>query len=693
VPGSDYLVGLSFFAPTMACAIGGGLLLQGRRYSHLRGPERVVAVGLLVVLGLLAIHVVPLALGVLGRATVLVAAVLWLATCALIPAVERPPSSSSEAPPNMGSGGRALSALTVVLASLFALAIARDQLFLSPLAVDTLNFHLPGIAAWIQSGSLWQIDVFLSDVAPGHYPNSGDVLLLAAVLPWSNDFLAHLFLYPIYLLTGVATYALARELRAPPAAAAVTAALLMASPVVIVPALIASYPDVVALFGFATGLLFLARHHRSGLTCELVLAGLALGVAFGTKWYAVSAVAVAVGVWALGSLVSGRRWRTVTRQGLALVGLVALAGAIWLLRNWVESGNPVFPVRVAPLGVEIFDAPRDVVREAGGFTVADYFDDPGVWGEFILPQYRRVVALSGGLILAGLVLAAVLISLRRLRGASARGLVIAGVVAGGLILLIYTITPYSAGGPAGMPNLAGPDTRYAGPALVIAAALCAWAAGRFPHGTIVLAALGSLGVIDAAAQVSDSEFSGASIDRNDWLAAIAFALVVSAMVWVILRGWPRLDSRHRRIALGATACLGVLAAAIAGQEMQKRFNGVRYVGQDPTTDYALTEVPRGARVGLAGVWADGIPPVLPAFGPQLANLVDYVGWNDDGFLRRHTDRQEFLGSLERGQYDYLFVGRGIPPVGSLREERWAKSAGFEPVARSERLTLLQAPPR
>ena len=33
-------------------------------------------------------------------------------------------------------------------------------------------------------------------------------------------------------------------------------------------------------------------------------------------------------------------------------GLVLLAGGVWLLRNLVESGNPFFPVRVAPLGLE-----------------------------------------------------------------------------------------------------------------------------------------------------------------------------------------------------------------------------------------------------------------------------------------------------------------------------------------------------
>jgi hypothetical protein len=691
VPGSDYLEGLIFFAPTLAFATGGAWLLRSRRFSHLRGPDLIAALGMLLVLGLLAIHVLPLALGVLSRGTVLAAAALWLGACALVPTVESAPDPTPREASDVGRAGQVLSAITVALVSLLALAVARDQLFASPLAVDTLHFHLPGVAAWIQSGSLWQIDVFLPDAAPGHYPQNGSVVLLAAVLPWSNDFLSHLAHYPIYLLTGVATYALARELRAPAATAAVVVALLLATPAVLVPALIAGYPDILALFGFAVGLLFLVRHHRNDLTCELVLAGLALGVAFGTKWYSVPAVAAVVAVWGVGSIASGRGWRTVARQGLVLIAMIALAGGIWLVRNWVESGNPVFPVRVAPLGIEVFDAPRDVVREAGGFTLADYVGDPAVWTDHALPQYRDVVALSGAVLLLAFVLAAVLVALPRWRDAPARGLVLAGAVAGGLILVLYAITPYTAGGPAGMPDLVGPNSRYAVPALVIAAVLCAWAAGRLPRGTVVVAALGVLGVVDAAVRVSDSGLTAASVDRGDWQAAIAFAVVVGGGIWVASRGWSRLEPRHRRVALVVAGCVGLLAAAAAGYETQKRYNHARYAGQDPTVDHILRRVPEGRRVGLAGTWDNGIPPVLPAFGPRLRNHVVYLGFDDDDYLRRYTERGAFVRSLRDGGYDYLFVGHGIPRRSSLREERWAESAGFEEVARSDRLTLLRAP--
>jgi hypothetical protein len=138
-------------------------------------------------------------------------------------------------------------------------------------------------------------------------------------------------------------------------------------------------------------------------------------------------------------------------------------------------------------------------------------------------------------------------------------------------------------------------------------------------------------------------------------------------------------------------CAAIPAAAIAGYETQKRFNGIRYAGQDPTIDYALERLEDGERVGLAGTWVDAAPPVLAAFGPRLRNRVAYIGRDDGDFLRRYTERSEFVDSLRRGEFDYLFVGHGFPLRSRQREERWAESAGYQQVERSERLTLLRAP--
>ncbi|MGI8460527.1 MAG: hypothetical protein ACR2OC_02655 [Solirubrobacterales bacterium] len=694
MPAGDYVGGFLFFAPTIAAALAGAWLVLSRRFAQLEGAVRLVAYGMIATLAVLAIHVLPLALGVLSRPTVLAAAVVFVALAALVPlrGGDRGPEEERVSIGTPAAG--ALAGVGVALLALFVLAIARDQLFLAPLSVDTLNFHVPAIASWIQSGSIWQIDAFLPDVAPGHYPANGDVLALSAALPFSNDFLSHFAIYPSYLLTGVATYALALELRATRAAAIAPATRICSMPAVIVPALIAGFPDAVMLFGFATGLLFLIRHGRSGATSELVLAGLSLGLAFGAKWYGVSAVAVVVLGWAAVSLYGGGGLRMVLRHGFALTCLVALAGGIWMLRNWLESGNPVFPVRVAPLGIEIFDAPRDLVREAGGFTLADYLGDPGVWTGSILPQFRDVLAFAGLVLAGGLLATAWALFTRRHRQAPGRPLALAGFGLALVLLAVYFVTPYTAGGPPGDPFLAGSDSRYAIPALLLVAVLCAWTASRFRHGSTALAGLALLAVGDGVLQVSDSSLSAASIGANDWLAALLVAALAVGTGLALPRVRRALEPPlARRAAIGIVVVLGLGLALVGGYEMQKRFNGVRYVSQDSTIDYVLREAGGGKRVGLSGLWDNGISPVLPAFGNRFENEVEYVGTHGDGFIHRYTSRRSFIAALRKGRFDLLFVGHGIPRQQSLREERWARAAGWETVARSERLTLLGAPPR
>ena len=85
-----------------------------------------------------------------------------------------------------GVWARGLSGVSLGVALALLLASLRDNLTTAPLSVDLLNFHLPVVARWIETGSIWQIDVFLPDVSPGHYPQTGDVILLAAVLPWKT---------------------------------------------------------------------------------------------------------------------------------------------------------------------------------------------------------------------------------------------------------------------------------------------------------------------------------------------------------------------------------------------------------------------------------------------------------------------------------------------------------------------------
>lgn len=689
MPLGDYLTGLAYLVATLAGVGFAAWTLVERRLPGLPGAPRVLAVAVGASAGLIGVHLLPLVLGVLAPWSALACAIVLALAAWRLPSCS---ATERTAVPESGPSPRVMSAFALIAVAgvgVYVVALAASLVVVPPIgSVDALNFHLPGVARYIQTGSLWQIDQFLPLLFQGTYPHNGDLFLLTVVLPWSNDFLAHLAMYPFYVITGVAVYALARELNANRSAAALFAVVFLSVPVVLAPALTSSLVDAALLAGFGAGVLFLVRHARTGKTAELVLAGVALGIAFGTKWYGVSSVPVVIVVWAVASLIAGRGARAVIRQGAALSGLIALGGGIWLVRNWVETGNPVSPVEVAPFGLTIFDAPPDVVREEAGFSLFDYLGDPGTWADQILPSVGRFVGAPGALLVVGIVMTAVvLVALRRSGERRTLALPLAMLAATVLLLAVYAFTPYTAGGPEGDPVLAGPNTRYAGPALLMAAALSAWAVSRLPRAGAVVAALAALVAIADGLRLSEVP------PASGFLRAAAALAVAAGAFWGFRRVSGRVRGLERSprtaVAMGSLAVLAV-AVALAGYVDQRRFNDVRYRGTDPTVDWMLANAPADRKVGLAGTWTDtGVVPVFPAFGPRLENEVEYVGMRTDELLREYETQRQFVAALDRGDYDLLVIGRGRPPEPQVEEELWARSAGYEQVAESERLALYQ----
>jgi hypothetical protein len=508
------------------------------------------------------------------------------------------------------------------------------------------------------------------------------------VLPWRNDFLTHLVLYPFLALVVLAVYALGRELRAPRAAALALGVALASVPAVAHTALYNAMPDAVMLAGFGAGATFLLRHHRTGRTADLVLGGLGVGLAVGTKWYGLTCGAVLVAVWVAARLLARVDRRTVLRQLGAVCGLVALAGGVWLLRNLILSGNPVFPQRIAPFGIEIFDAPRDRLRELGGFTISHYLFDASVWGDYLVDEYRQ--ALAGPLLLIGAgALLALAFAFSGWGRANDRGPVLAVLATFAGILVVYSVTPYSALGPEGRPLLAGANARYVVPGLMLAAACAAWASGRLGwRGRVVVQALALLATLDGLLQVDELQQLGAG---RIALGAAMTLLCGAAALWV-RRDLPLPAVTRPRPALGlAAGALGVAIVA-GGWAVQDRYNEHRYTDVDPAVDWVTAHAPEDRRVGIAGTWSDdGISPVFPSFGPRLRNEVVYHGEFRREMLRRYIRRERFVGELRRERYDLLLVGRGVPPRPGRRDERWALAAGYVPVAESERLALLARP--
>ncbi len=688
MPVDEYVGGLVLFAITAGSALGTAALVVRRRLVHLAGSEAVLAGALVASAVLIAEHLLPGLVGLLSRASAAVCALAILTAAAvLLPRAGAgggetgPPTARSGRLPSWAMAGVAL----VLLASATAAAVWSSSVTAST-DVDTLTFHLPNIARWIQTGTFWRVDQFTPLLANGNYPHNGDVIFLAAVLPWDSDAFVRALGVPFVAVAGLSVYAIAVRLGSARATAALFATLFASIPIVSYASHEGAKTDPVMLACFGAGLLFMLRHLESRRMSDLVLAGLGLGLAFGTKWYGVSSVAAVGALWIALWLWDRRPTGELLRSAGVLAGVGALAGGFWLLRNWVESGNPVAPTRVAAGGLEIFDAPTDFVRECGGYTVAHYVTDPGIWREYILPAYRVTYGLPGLLLVAGWVLGVA--ALARGRSPVPRAPLFLALAAV-LLAVVYSITPYSALGLEGQPAGVGANTRWLLPAFLVAAPLAAWAATQLPRVRLLLE-------LAAVVAVADGVRRGFS-DPAGEVAVAGLALAAAAGAVRALRMLLRRAGTPDRAAWAVVGAVVVAALAVVGHQRQQTFYDERYRVTDPVAAWFAERAPTDRRVALAGVWGTQvISPVLPAFGPRLGNEVAFAGEYVRGQLREYERRSEFLGAVDRGGYDLLVVGRDgygecQVPGREGDEDAWVQGAGYEKLAESRYLTLYRVP--
>ena len=660
-----YLAGSVLLAFGVAAAVFVSVLIVRRRLDHLPTAPRVVAHGLIVTVALVAFHQLPLMLGVLNRASALVTAALVAALVAFLLRARAASEPRDAAVPVAESEqvSWALAWIAGVAVAGGALAYVLSLSTTPVQHVDYMEFHVPAVAGWIDSGSLWPILQFEPLKWSGYYPNTGNVLMLAATLPWNSDFLLRLLPLPWLALTVAAVYALALEWGAPRASALLAGLAVVSAPVILLFSLGAAMPDVVLFTGFTAGLLFLRRHQRSGRRSDLVLAGLGLGLALGTKWYGVPAAGLCGLVWVFSRLVARERISSVMRDAVLLTGVSLLTGGIWLLRNLVAAGNPFQPVGVAD----------DPVRDELGSSIADYRSEPST----LVDIAQDIVELSVrpvGLLLLLSVAVGGAVAIRRREWS-----VLAGAVLASLIALAYVVTPYTAQGPVGDPNFAWVNARYAMPALLIGAAMIAWLMRRGGRWRWVAETILVVAILDAVAQSLRGRY--ADIDLVAIAAGVLFAGAGGLIAWR-LRGRGVTFTR-----LGARSVVAVVASGllIAGYAMQRAFLDDRYERLDPAFGWIAEHAGDGQRVAMTGQWKPSdYHPILPLFGPRLGNHVRFIGARRRDTIVQHRLRGPFVDELRRERIDLL-----LTTVDAEQQIRWARSEGYVPVTRSPRLLLLR----
>lgn len=226
-----------------------------------------------------------------------------------------------------------------------------NTLFMIPLDMDVVGYHLPFVVEWIQTGSLRNI--FYSAFAGpiGYYPSNYELLDLWVMLPFRNDFLVNFVNFPVLFLLGCAVYHNMRLLNIHRTIALTSTGLLLYMPVV----LRQTGTALVDLFFatmFALSLYFLQeiwRKKSQGAAKtwpDILLFSLSLGLFTGTKYLGVMMAPPLMVLFITLLLKYRKKWSNVAKECAILFAGFMSTGSFFYIRNWLNSGNPVFPAEV-----------------------------------------------------------------------------------------------------------------------------------------------------------------------------------------------------------------------------------------------------------------------------------------------------------------------------------------------------------
>jgi hypothetical protein len=579
---------------------------------------------------------------------------------------QRPPH------PPTGPAGRSAPIPTLVALAVAAAALVKFgaevklKLGTGMTGFDSTWYHGPFAAGFAQSGNTWDLYFIAPQFLAWFYPANSELLHAVGMSAFNRDLLSPLLNLGWFVGCLVACWCIGRPYRVAPWSLALGAIALR------VPALSdqagEARNDIVGIFFLLAAVAIalnagaVRTEGNDGTAAEggwglstgaLILAGLAAGLAAGTKLnFLPPAAVLVVGLAAVAP--RGRRL-----SALAATGLAALAGGgYWYLRNVVHTGNPL--PWFDSLGPVSLPAPEQALGGREGHSVLGYLADGSVWSDWFLPGLHDGLWVVWPLLLAAS-LAGLALALRGFRCSLPRNndqkeqrsgqwdpvLAVAGL-AGLAAALAWVVAPTSASGPEGMPQGFESGLRYLAPALVLGLAL--------------LPAVSPL---------------------RDRIARLALRSQLFPHAGRIYDRMGR-GGREGRLQPAAVGVAFVLAVVGLGYLAQREYLRDRYT--NPTfTAPGLNAAFKWATPLAGSRIATTSTRQYPLFGTDLSNWVEFVGEErpHGGFVAPSTCRA-WRRLLDRGDYDYVVASRDrIEPGKPLYPQtaRWTEGPGAKIVLR------------
>ena len=547
---------------------------------------------------------------------------------------------------------------------------------------DSLWYHMPLAARFVQTGFLGHIYFFDPVFLASFYPANSEVVHAVPILFFDRDIVSPMVNLGWLSVALLAAWCVGRPYGLGPQAL-VGASVALGSQSLVEFQAGEALNDItgvafvlcavaILVNGYAAGRRPAARARapaalvsgRAIAPPALAIAGLAAGLAAGTKLSflaGVAALTVAV-------VVIAPRPVRVRTAGLWGVPMLA-AGGYWYVRNLIAVGNPI--PYVASVGPISLPAPARDFQLRPDFAVAHYWNDTGVWRHWFAPGLDESFGTLWPLTVAGMIAVAVF-ALWRGREPILRALGAFVIVTA----LAYVFTPLTAAGEEGQPISFVWNVRYLAPAVAVGFAILPClpslraTPGRRAATLVALSVLLAF-TVGSLVQWKQGHTKGA--------VAAAVLVVAAAATLALLRSRGALGPAGRpriRMAL-AVGAFGVAIAAGYGEQdhyLTHRYEDTGRV-QDLAGAVRWSRDVRDARIALGGI--RGVFTQYPFYGTDLSNRVQWLGERGphDDYLRIPNCRR-WRRAIDAGRYTHVVTTFDPYLPGDMRnspEGRWTQS--------------------
>lgn len=236
-----------------------------------------------------------------------------------------------------------------------------------PCGWDSLNYHFTFPVEWFKYGNLNTPITIFDDPSPTYYPLNGSLFYLWLIMPFKSVFLADLGQFPFFIIAVISVYSIAQKAGLNRTNSFYSAVLFALIPNFFRQLQIA-YVDVMvgALFLVCVNYLFILK--KDFRFTHVLVYSLSLGLLIGIKTTALTFSVVLF----IPFLVMLFKSKKKISFGLVFVFSVLAFGGFSYFRNFIQTGNPLYPLDFKLLNIHIFKGVMDNSVYAAHFLSWDY---------------------------------------------------------------------------------------------------------------------------------------------------------------------------------------------------------------------------------------------------------------------------------------------------------------------------------